>query len=253
MKLEGKVALITGAANGIGLATAERFLREGAAVMCADIDRAALDTALAALDSPKVASIAVDVTDEDQVAAMVKATVEKFGRLDIFVANAGIEGKVGNIAGSSVDNFDRVMAVNVRGVWLGLKYAMPALKDSGGGSILITSSGAGVKGSAGLAPYNTSKHAVIGLMRCAALEGAEHNIRVNTVNPGSIETRMMRSIEEGFVPGGGESFKEQLKAVTPLGRYGLPEEIAAMMVFLASDDASYCTGSVYMVDGGNAT
>ena len=258
MRLEGKVALITGAANGIGLATAERFLREGAAVMCADIDGAALDSALAGLDplgadSSRLASMAVDVTDEQQVAAMVQTAVQRFGCLDIFVANAGIEGVISPIIDSSLENFERVMAVNVRGVWLGLKYAIPALRDSGGGSILITSSGAGVMGAANMAPYNTSKHAVIGLMRCAALECAKDNIRVNTVNPGPIETRMMRSIEDGFAPGGGELFKEQLNAATPLGRYGLPEEIAAMMVFLASDDASYCTGSVYMVDGGNAT
>lgn len=253
MKLQGKVALITGAANGIGLATAERFLQEGAAVMLADIDGGALDGAVAALNSDRAASQVVDVTDEAQVAATVKATVDRFGRLDVFVANAGIEGRIGEIIDSSVANFDRVMAVNVRGAWLGLKYAIPAIRDAGGGSILLTSSGAGVKGSPNLAPYNASKHAVIGLMRCAALECAKYNIRVNTVNPGPIETRMMRAIEDGFVPGGGEQFKQQLSAVTPMGRYGLPEEIAAMMVFLASDDASYCTGSVYMVDGGNAT
>lgn len=253
MKLEGKVALVTGAANGIGLATVDRFLREGASVMCADIDAAALEKAVSGFDPQRVAAVRVDVTDEQEVAAMVKATQEKFGRLDIFIANAGIEGAVSPIVDASVDSFDRVMAVNVRGVWLGLKYAIPAIRDCGGGSIVITSSGAGVKGFPNMAPYNASKHAVIGLMRCAALECAPFNIRVNTVNPGPVETRMMRSIEQGFSPEDTEGFKQQLNAATPLGRYGLPEEIAAMMTFLASDDASYCSGGVYMVDGANAT
>lgn len=253
MKLKGKTALVTGAAGGIGLATAVRFVQEGANVVLADLDKQALEAAVSAVGSPQVSYVVADVSNPEQVQNMVRTTVERHGSIDVFVANAGIEGQVGEIIDSTVENFDRVMAINVRGVWLGLKYVIPVMRDGGGGSILITSSGAGVKGSPNLAPYNTSKHAVIGLMRCAALECAKYNIRVNTINPGAIETRMMRSIEEGFVPGGGEKFKEQISAATPMGRYGTPDEIATMMLFLASDDSSYCTGGVYMVDGGNST
>jgi NAD(P)-dependent dehydrogenase (short-subunit alcohol dehydrogenase family) len=146
--------------------------------------------------------------------------------------------------------FDRVMAVNVRGVWLGLKYVMPEIAKRGGGSVVITSSVAGVGGSAGLAPYVTSKHAVIGLMRSASLEGAPMKIRVNTVNPSPVETRMMRSLEEGMAPGNGEVVHESLKQRIPLGRYGEPDDIARLMLFLSSDDAAFLTGGVYMADGG---
>jgi NAD(P)-dependent dehydrogenase (short-subunit alcohol dehydrogenase family) len=253
MSLEGSVALITGAASGIGLATAIRFIKEGASVVLADRDEASLAAALALIASPRASTVLVDVTDEEQVAAMVETTAAHHGRLDIFIANAGIEGKIGEIVDSTVENFDKVMAVNVRGVWLGLKYVIPVMRDGGGGSIVLTSSGAGVMGSPNLAPYNASKHAVIGLMRCAALECAKYNIRVNTVNPGAIETRMMRSIEEGFVPGAGDQFKQQITGATPMGRYGSADEVAAMMLFLAGNESSYCTGGVYMVDGGNST
>jgi NAD(P)-dependent dehydrogenase (short-subunit alcohol dehydrogenase family) len=252
MKLDQKIVLITGAAGGIGLAAVRRFVEEGARVVLADINIEALQTIVDELGRDKTACVQVDVTQENQVDNMVNFCVETFGGVDVFVANAGIEGSIGEISDSTIENFDRVMSVNVRGAWLGLHYVIPVMRKRGGGSIIITSSGAGVKGTANLVPYNTSKHAVIGLMRCAALESAKYNIRVNTVNPGAIETRMMRSIEEGFVPGDGSQFKRQLEKMTPMGRYGLPEEVANMMVFLASDESSYCTGSVYMVDGGNA-
>lgn len=253
MRLNNKIALVTGAASGIGLATARRFAREGASVVLADISADALEQAVADWPSDRVERVSVDVTRPEQVEAMVQTTLDRFGDLDVLVANAGIEGQVGEIADASLENFDNVMGVNVRGAWLTLKYGIRAMRERDGGSILITSSGAGVKGQANMAPYNCSKHAVIGLMRCAALECAQYGIRVNTVNPGAVETRMMRSIEEGYAPGGGETFKNAISAATPLGRYALPEEIASMMLFLASDESSYCTGGVYMVDGGNST
>lgn len=252
MQLKGKIALITGAAGGIGMATAARFLEEGASVVLADMDKQALEAAMSFFGSSQVSYVVVDVSNPEQVQDMVRTTVERHGAIDIFVANAGVEGQIGEIIDSTVEDFDKVMAINVRGVWLGLKYVIPVMRDGGGGSILITSSGAGVQGSPNLAPYNTSKHAVIGLMRCAALECAKYNIRVNTVNPGAVDTRMMRSIEEGFLPGSGQNFKDQINAATPLGRYARPDEIASMMLFLSSDNSSYCTGGVYMVDGGNS-
>ncbi len=253
MRLENKTALITGAAGGIGLAAVKRFLQEGANVMMADMDEERLATVAKELATDKVAYRAVDVSDEQQVKSLASSTVETYGGINVFVANAGIEGKMGEIIDSDVDNLMKVLDVNVKGVWLGLRYVIPAMKDAGGGSIVITSSGAGVKGAAGMVPYNTSKHAVIGMMRCAALECTKYNIRVNTVNPGPIETRMMDSIAEGLVPGSANDFRNQLEAITPMGRYGKVDEVANLMLFLASDESSYCTGSGYMVDGGNAT
>ncbi|MGK0220838.1 MAG: NAD(P)-dependent dehydrogenase (short-subunit alcohol dehydrogenase family), partial [Limisphaerales bacterium] len=147
--------------------------------------------------------------------------------------------------------FDQVMAVNVKGPFLGLQATMPAMEKRGGGSIVITSSVAGVGGSPGIAPYVTSKHAVIGMMRSAAKEGAADKIRVNTVNPSPVETRMMRSLEEGLSPGAADEAKAAIVASIPAGRYGEPEDIAKVMLFLASDDSEFVTGSVYMVDGGS--
>jgi|TARA_B110000211_G_scaffold104847_1_gene121975 NAD(P)-dependent dehydrogenase (short-subunit alcohol dehydrogenase family) len=253
MKLNNKVVLITGAGGGIGQAAVRKFVSEGAKVMLADIGTETTQLLVDELGSERCACVSVDVTQADQVANMVRNTVEVFGGIDVFVANAGIEGKIGSIIDTDVSNLDNVLSVNVRGVWLGLHYVIPVMRDAGGGSIMITSSGAGVKGSPNTACYSTSKHAVIGLMRCAALECAQFGIRVNTVNPGAVETRMMESIEAGFAAVGAGDFKSMVEAVTPLGRYGQPDEIANMMVFLGSDESSYCTGSVYMVDGGNAT
>ena len=253
MKLENKVVLITGAGGGIGVEAVKRFVAEGAKVMMADIGTSVTQPMVDEFGSDRCACIAVDVTQADQVEKMVNACVATFGGIDVFVANAGIEGAVGSIIETSVDNFDQVMSVNVRGVWLGLHYVVPVMRDGGGGSIVITSSGAGVKGSPNTAVYNSSKHAVVGLMRCAALEFAGFGIRVNTVNPGPIETRMMNSIVDGFNDATGLDFKSMIEAGTPMGRYGQPQEVANLMLFLASDESSYCTGSVYMVDGGNAT
>ena len=253
MRLDKKVVLITGAGGGIGQAAVRKFVSEGAKVMLADIGTESTQPLVDELGSDNCACVAVDVTQADQVENMVRATVDTFGGIDVFVANAGTEGKIGSIIDTDVSNLDNVLAVNVRGVWLGLHYVIPVMRDGGGGSIMITSSGAGVQGSPNTASYNTSKHAVIGLMRCAALECAQFGIRVNTVNPGAVETRMMASIEDGFAEAGAGDFRSMVEAVTPLGRYGQPDEIANMMVFLGSDDSSYCTGSVYMVDGCNAT
>ncbi|MBU3071255.1 SDR family oxidoreductase [Aestuariicella sp. G3-2] len=250
MSVKDKVVLITGAAGEVGRATVNRFLAEGAKVMMTDLNESSLQDFAGTLKGD-VAYLAVDVSKLEDNQKMVDATLERFGQLDVFIANAGIEGKIGPISDCSLDSFRLVMDINVIGVWCGLKVVVEAMKDRGG-SIIITSSGAGVMGTANMMPYNTSKHAVIGLMRCAAKEFAPFNIRVNTVNPGPLDTRMMRSIETGYAPGAETAFQNTLKQTTPMGRYGRPDEISGMMLFLASDDASYCTGGVYMVDGGNA-
>jgi NAD(P)-dependent dehydrogenase (short-subunit alcohol dehydrogenase family) len=258
-RLTGKVAIITGGSGGIGRAAARLFVAEGARVLLVDLDEAALREAVAAAGSDSASYVVADTTQPEQVQGYVQAAVERYGGVDVLLANAGIEGRVLPIPEYPVDVFDQVLAVNVRGVWLGLKYSIPAMQQRGGGSIIITSSTAGLRGTAGTSAYTTSKHAVIGLMRSAALECAALNIRVNTVNPAPIETRMMRSLEQQRAEqaerdGDTEATPEQMKALgaarIPLRRYGEPEEVARMMLFLASDESSFCTGGVYSVDGG---
>lgn len=247
--LEGRVAIVTGGSGGIGRAAAARFVEVGAKVLLVDLDADALAEVAASLGD-SVATHVADVTDPDDSAAYVRAAVEAFGGVDILIANAGIEGTVKPIVEQDVEVLDRVLAVNVRGVWLGMKYAFPEMEKRGGGSVVIMSSVAGIKGTAGLSPYVTSKHAVIGLMRSAALEGAPSRIRVNTVNPSPVETRMMRSLEDGMVPGDAQTAHDRIASGIPLGRYAQPDEIAGLMLFLSSDDAGFLTGGVYMADGG---
>jgi len=252
-RLEGKVAVITGAANGIGKAAARLFLAEGAAVLLVDHDATALDATTNELGSNRAAAFTADITSPEANEAMIREAVQRFGGVDILIANAGIEGVVQPLVDMDVEAFDRVMAVNVRGVWLGLKYAMPEMTRRGGGSVVITSSVMGVNGAPRISPYVTSKHAVIGLMRSAALEGAPLNIRVNTVNPSPVETRMMRSLEEGSAPGNAAGAHEANRQRIPMGRYAEPEDIAGVMLFLSSSEAKFLTGGVYMADGGWST
>ena len=257
-RLTGRIALITGGAGGIGRAAAGQFTDEGARVVLVDLDEAALQSVVQSIGEDKASYAVADVTQPDQVQSYVNTAVERWGGIDIFLANAGIEGTVSPISDYPIDMFDQVMAVNVRGVWLGLKYVIPVMRDRGGGSIVITSSTAGIGGSAGMSAYVTSKHAVIGLMRTAALECAPLGIRVNTVNPAPIETRMMRSLEEMRVAAADSSAvtvqqtKQAIAERIPLQRYGDPEEVAKLMLFLASEESSFCTGGVYMVDGGRS-
>jgi NAD(P)-dependent dehydrogenase (short-subunit alcohol dehydrogenase family) len=250
-RLENKVAIITGATGGIGQAAAAKFVAEGARVMLVDLDQSKLDEAVETLGSNVASACRADVTSAADTEKYVTATVEQFGGVDIYLANAGIEGQVSPIADYDEDVFDKVIAVNVKGVWLGIKHLFPVMEKRGGGSIVITSSTQGVRGSPGLSAYNTSKHAVIGLMRSTALEGAKSQIRVNTVNPCPVETRMMRSLEAGFNPEDKQASHDRIAASIPLQRYGEPEDIAKVMLFLASDDSSFLTGGVYMADGGS--
>jgi NAD(P)-dependent dehydrogenase (short-subunit alcohol dehydrogenase family) len=251
MQLVDKIVLITGAGAGIGLAAAHLLAAAGASVVLVDLHEATL--AAAARDIGRRASyVAGDVSDPDSMRQAVETTVERHGGIDVFIANAGIEGAVTGIVDYPLEQFERVMAVNVRGVWLGIQNVVPVMRRRGGGSIIITSSGAGTHGMPKMAAYSASKHAVIGLMRSAAIELAKDNIRVNTVNPGPVETRMMRSIEENLAPGAAQKIKQRFEHATPLKRYAAPEEIAQMMVFLASDASSYCTGAIYAVDGGDS-
>ena len=249
-RLKNKVAVITGGTGGIGLASAKLFAAEGAQVVLVDLDQAALDRAVASIGAERAMGVAADVTDPAQVEGYIQATLAKHGRLDVFFNNAGIEGAVGPITDYPVEVFDKVMAVNVRGVFLGLKYAIPAMAKSGGGSIVITSSLGGLRGVPKLGAYIASKHAVVGLMKSAALECAALKIRVNTINPSPIATRMIESLEAGYAPGATDIVRKKMEAAVPLRRYGQPEEVAHLALFLASDEAAYITGNSYPIDGG---
>lgn len=250
-RLQDKVAIITGAASGIGRATAELFAREGAAVAIVDLQQASLDELARSIGGDRVAAFQADVANPDDVQRYVEQTAKRFGGIDIAVFNVGIAGEMKPIADASLDIFDRVMAVNVRGTWLGLKHVIPQLKARGGGSIVLTASTAGFRaGAPGRSAYVTSKHAVVGLMRAAAAECAPLNIRVNSVSPGGVDTPMTQSLK-GMV--GEQKYAELLKgfeATIPLKRLAVPEEIADTVLFFASDQSRYCTATNLMVDGG---
>jgi NAD(P)-dependent dehydrogenase (short-subunit alcohol dehydrogenase family) len=250
-RLANKVVVLTGAGSGIGLAAVRLFAREGAKLMLAGRNEAALAAAVTMLGNDNAAYIVADVSQPADNLRLIKTAEQTFGGIDSFIANAGIEGATSAISDYPLDVFDQVIAINVRGVFIGLKYAIPALKKRAGGSIIITSSIGGIKARGqGNSAYVASKHAEIGLMRVASVECAPFNIRVNCVLPGPTDTRMMRNIEEGRSPGAPEKSRDTIMAGLPLKRYGTAEEIANLMLFLASDESSICTGGVYAADGG---
>jgi NAD(P)-dependent dehydrogenase (short-subunit alcohol dehydrogenase family) len=250
-RLENKIAVITGAGSGIGLSTVGLFAREGAKMMLVGRNEKALKDAVKTAGAERAAYVVADVSRPDDNQRLIRAAEDKFGGIDVFVVNAGVVGVTASVVDYPIDSFDEVMAVNVRGVFLGLKYAIPAIRKRGKGSIVITSSIGGIKARGqGNSAYIASKHAEIGLMRTAAMECAAHDIRVNCVLPGPTDTRMIREIEEGRSPGAPEKAREMIVSGLPLKRYGTPEEIANLILFLASDDASICTGGVYLADGG---
>jgi len=247
-RLRDRVVVITGAAAGIGLAAVRQCVGEGARVAAVDIDKQGLQ-AMASEFGEAVLTIAADVADINAAERYVGAALSHFGRLDIAMLNAGMAGKVSPIHKVTVEDFDRIMNVNVRSVWSGLAALFPVMKAAGG-SIVVTSSTGGVVGAPMVAPYIASKHAVIGLVKSAAIEGARFRIRVNAVAPAPIDTAMMAHINEGLGAGDVARSRERTVAHIPLQRYGTAEEVAKVMTFLGSDDASYVTGSVYLLDGG---
>jgi NAD(P)-dependent dehydrogenase (short-subunit alcohol dehydrogenase family) len=247
-KLDKKIAIITGGSGSIGLATAKLFLEEGAKVMLVDIQEDELKKAVQELKSENVAYYKADVSLAKDVERYVTETINLFGKIDVFFNNAGIEGSVKPITEYPEDVFDKVISVNVKGNWLGNKYVLPHMVD--GGSIIMTSSVAGISGFANLSAYVASKHAVVGIMRATALEVAPRKIRVNTIHPSPVNNRMMRSIEEGASAGHGEEVKKQFESTIPIGRYAEPIEIANLVLFLASDDSQFITGTTQVIDGG---
>jgi NAD(P)-dependent dehydrogenase (short-subunit alcohol dehydrogenase family) len=249
----GKVAIITGASGGIGRATAKRLASEGASLLLTDLAGPGLDeSAHEARGAARIETLAVDVSCEDDAKRMVEAAVAGFGGLDFLVNNAGIEGAVCPIEEYPVDTFDKVLAVNVRGVFLGVKHAAPALRRRGGGAIVNLASVAGLQGDPSIVAYIASKHAVIGITRSAAIALGPHQIRVNSVCPSPVETRMMRSLESGLAgdASGAALVKKAMIERIPVGRYGEPDEIAALIAFLGSDEARFINGSQYTIHGG---
>jgi NAD(P)-dependent dehydrogenase (short-subunit alcohol dehydrogenase family) len=245
--IESGVALVTGAGSGIGRATALRFAREGARVAVADVDEAAAGETARLIEEAggEAAVFRVDVSDPAAVAGLVDGVVERFGGLDVAHNNAGIEGESGPITEQSIENYDRVLDVNLRGVFLSMRAEIPAIAARGGGAIVNTASVAGLVGAAGLSPYYASKHAVVGLTRSVAAEVADDGIRVNAVCPGVIDTPMIARFT-----GGDADAVAGIVAPQMMDRMGDPEEVAAAVVWLCSDDASFVTGVALPVDGG---
>jgi NAD(P)-dependent dehydrogenase (short-subunit alcohol dehydrogenase family) len=245
--LQSKVALVTGGGSGIGRATSLRLAREGARVMIADyVPGGAERTVKTIKDAGGEAScVAADVSIAQQVAMIVSKTVETYGRLDYAFNNAGIEGTIADTASYPEDSFDRTIAINLKGVWLCMKYEIPQMLRQGGGAIVNTASTLGLVAIEGASAYNAAKHGVVGLTRTAALEFAQKTIRVNCVCPGFIRTPMIeRALDKGAV---GE---EQMITIEPIGRLGRPEEIAEGVLWLLSDAASFVTGHTLTIDGG---
>lgn len=249
MRLQDKVAVITGAAGNIGLEAAKAFLAEGAKVLLVDRDAEALEQAQATLDAARTAISVADVAKAEDVAAYAEAATEAFGPIDVFFNNAGVEGPVAPITDYPEDAFQKVMAINVFGVFLGMKYVIPKMRD--GGSIIVTSSTAGLTAAPALVGYSASKHAVIGVARSAAIDSAARGIRVNTLHPAMVESAMLRRIEAAIA--GPEHIAEARKSFLSrmaLGRYVTTQEVVDMVVFLASDESRMATGGQFVVDAG---
>lgn len=246
--LENKTCIITGGAGSLGLATARLFLDEAASVMLVDVNDGALSRAVKALSNERVAAFSADVASAADTAAYVEATVARFGPIDVLFSNAGNFGVVAPITEYPVEVFDSVLAVHVRGAFLAAKYAMPQMRD--GGSIVLTSSVAATRGDPGVYAYITAKHAQVGLMRCLAKELAPRRIRVNSIHPGPLDNAFQHRVEDGLGEAIGRDGTAFFNEMIPMGRHGTVEEVARSVLYLASDQSSFTTGSMLSVDGG---
>jgi NAD(P)-dependent dehydrogenase (short-subunit alcohol dehydrogenase family) len=250
--LTGKSAVITGGAGAIGVATAREFLSRGVRVLLVDRDAAALERVKADLgEAGEVHTMVADVTSETEVAGYVAEALAAFGAIDVFFNNAGIEGRMRPLLETDADDFDKVLAVNVRGVFLGLKHVLRHMVAQGHGSIINTSSEAGLDGAPSLGDYVASKHAVTGLTKAAALEVARDGVRVNSIHPSPVNTPMMRRLESAWNADAPGAVTAEFEAKSPMGRYSDPAEIAKVVAFLASEDSSFVNGAQIRIDGGN--
>ena len=250
-RLKNKTIFITGASGGIGVASAKLFISEGANVILFDLKNREIESQSNSFSSNQVLVQQGDVTKREDILAAIKAGEEQFGPLNCAFLNAGIEGPVCPLSKYSEEDFSHVLDVNVKGVFLGIQAVVPSIRSSNGGSIVLTSSLAGLRGMSKISGYVASKHAVVGLMKSAALELAKYNIRVNTINPAPIATRMIESLEEGF-DGNKGVFKQKMIDSVPLKRYGRPDEVAELALFLCSDNSNYISGNCYPIDGGSS-
>ncbi|HEX2803430.1 MAG TPA: SDR family NAD(P)-dependent oxidoreductase [Sphingomicrobium sp.] len=243
-EFENKVAMVTGAGSGIGAAIAKRFAEDGAKVIVGDIDEEAARRIASEIEAGggTAAAVRQDVGDSASVEKSVEFAVQKFGRLDVAVNNAGITGDLAPTADYSLKGWDKVIAVNLSSVFYGMKYQIPAMLRSGGGSIVNIASILGSVGSANSAGYNAAKHGVVGLTKTAALEYAKDGVRVNSIGPGYIDTPLLQALDKDTYNG--------LVGLHPIGRLGRADEVAELALFLASDKASFVTGSYHLVDGG---
>jgi NAD(P)-dependent dehydrogenase (short-subunit alcohol dehydrogenase family) len=246
--MDGKCCIITGGAGSLGLASAKLLLDEGAKVMLVDQNQDELERAAGALGSGDVLTAAVDVTNASHTQAYINQAIRAWGRLDVLFSNAGVSGTNAPITDYPEDIFDNVINVNIKGSFLALKYAIPHMTS--GGSIIVTSSIMGVQARPNSVGYITSKHALVGMVRCVAREVAGNNIRVNILAPGPTNNEFQSTIEERMSKMMGIDATAMLDQMIPLGRHAEPDEIARSVLFLASDQSSFSTGSVFMADGG---
>jgi NAD(P)-dependent dehydrogenase (short-subunit alcohol dehydrogenase family) len=252
MSLDGRTAVITGAGGGIGRAIAVELGRAGASLVLVGRSEDLLaETARVAEETgAHVRTVSADVSKTEDVARFIDAAVMAFGTVDVLVNNAGVEGPVAQLAEYPEDEFDRVIAINLRGTFLGMRHVLPMMLEKRSGSIVNMASIAGERGLPGTCGYNASKHGVIGLTRSAAAEVAGSGVRVNAISAGMIDTRMLRSLAESFMPDDPGEALEAIAHASPTARLGLPEEVASIVHFLASDAASFVNGAAWAVDGG---